>query len=59
MDELPEPIVDIALGSAHLCGRAESGRLWCWGRNTSWQLGPDAPPPGMHAVELDVECPDR
>lgn len=57
VDELPEPVVDIALGAAHLCGRAESGRLWCWGRNTSWQLGPNDPLPGTQAVELDVECP--
>ncbi|MCX4247382.1 RCC1 domain-containing protein [Paraliomyxa miuraensis] len=58
VDALPEPIVSFSLGAAHLCGLAESGRLWCWGRNTSWQLGPDPPLPGVPAIELDVECPE-
>jgi hypothetical protein len=58
IDELPEPIVEIDLGAAHLCARAESGRLWCWGRNTSWQLGPGQPIEGQTAIELDVACPD-
>lgn len=57
--ELPGAIVEIALGAGHLCGRAESGRLWCWGRNTSWQLGPDDPSDEMRWVELDVECPPQ
>lgn len=29
--ELPEPAVEIALGSATSCARAASGRVYCWG----------------------------
>jgi len=57
VDELPEPIVEAEVGASHLCARAESGRLWCWGRDNLDQLGPIAPPLGMTAVEIDVECP--
>ncbi len=55
--ELPEPLVEIALGNNSLCGRAASMRLWCWGGNENQQLGPADPPRGMATVELDVECP--
>lgn len=54
---LPEPVAEFSLGGAHICARADSGRLWCWGRNTSWQLGPDPEIPGTDVVELDVQCP--
>jgi alpha-tubulin suppressor-like RCC1 family protein len=57
VDDLPEPIAEFSLGGAHICARAESGRLWCWGRNTSWQLGPDPELRGTDIVELDVHCP--
>lgn len=57
IDELAEPVVEVEVGASHLCARAESGRLWCWGRDNNEQLGPIDPPVGMRAVELDVECP--
>ena len=57
VEELPEPLVEFGLGQAHICGRADTGRLWCWGRSSGWQLGPVLPPPGMDAVELDLSCP--
>lgn len=57
IDELPEPIVEFGLGGSHLCARASSGRLWCWGRDNQEQLGPIDPPVGKKAVEIDVECP--
>ena len=28
-----------SVSSAHGCGRAQDGRLWCWGSNASGQLG--------------------
>ena len=59
VDELPEAIEAFSLGGAHICARAASGRLWCWGRNTSWQLGPDPRLPGTDVVEIDVMCPPR
>ena len=33
------PFVELALGRDHSCGVAEDGAAWCWGRNTSGQLG--------------------
>lgn len=33
------PFVQLALGRDHTCGLAEDGAAWCWGRNTSGQLG--------------------
>lgn len=56
LDELPEPIVDFGLGFRHVCARADSGRLWCWGNSDEWQLGPSNPSVGQ-AVEIDLECP--
>ncbi len=57
VDELPEPIEAFSLGGSHICARTASERLWCWGRNTSWQLGPDPELPGTDVVEIDVMCP--
>ena len=57
IDELPEPVIEAEVGASHLCARAESGRLWCWGRDNNEQLGPVDPPLGKRAVELDLECP--
>ena len=59
VDQLPEPIEEFSLGASHICARAASGRLWCWGRNTSWQLGPDPELPGTDYVEVDLMCPPR
>jgi len=33
------PLKDIAVGAAHSCGRTSGGAVWCWGQNTSGQLG--------------------
>ncbi|MGF1508831.1 MAG: RCC1 domain-containing protein [Myxococcota bacterium] len=30
---------DVSCGQFHTCGVTEDDRLWCWGRNTSGQLG--------------------
>ncbi|MEM9458714.1 MAG: hypothetical protein AAGF11_31345 [Myxococcota bacterium] len=59
IEELPETIVEIALGQAHLCGRAESGRLWCWGDNSHRELGPTSTGEVTVVVELDVWCPPQ
>ncbi|MBI4815113.1 MAG: hypothetical protein HY791_02570 [Deltaproteobacteria bacterium] len=31
---LPEPIVDVGIGGAHVCALARSGALYCWGEAT-------------------------
>ncbi|RZO66322.1 MAG: hypothetical protein EVA89_00475 [Sandaracinaceae bacterium] len=36
--DLP-PVVDVELGFAHACARAEDGRVWCWGLNRDGELG--------------------
>jgi alpha-tubulin suppressor-like RCC1 family protein len=49
------PFAEIAVGFAHTCGVA-GGRVWCWGSNTSGQLGPRAV--GGHVDEpVDVPLP--
>lgn len=58
IDELPEPLIALAVGHRHLCGVAESMRLWCWGADNLEQQGPIDPQPGMEAVEIDVQCPE-
>jgi alpha-tubulin suppressor-like RCC1 family protein len=57
VDELPEHIAELDAGRSHLCARAATGRLWCWGADDTEQLGPIAPQPGKRAVEIDLECP--
>jgi len=36
---LPDGI-ELVAGDSHACARADSGSLWCWGRNDTGQLGP-------------------
>jgi hypothetical protein len=59
IDELPEPVVEIAVGDAHICARTETGRVFCWGDDTFEQLGPVDPAPGLRSVEIDLECVPR
>lgn len=35
----PQPFTALALGHAHTCGLGEGGAVWCWGANSSGQLG--------------------
>jgi alpha-tubulin suppressor-like RCC1 family protein len=56
-DMLPEAIVGFGVGSRHLCAHASSGRLWCWGRNNSWQVGPIDLLVVPSPEEVDVQCP--
>jgi hypothetical protein len=46
---------DVAVGFAHSCGVAGS-QAWCWGSNTSGQLGPLAAA-GYRADPVDVPLP--
>jgi len=59
IDALPEPVAGFGVGSRHLCVYASSGRLWCWGRNNTWQVGPAAELQVDAPYELDLECPPR
>jgi alpha-tubulin suppressor-like RCC1 family protein len=57
VDALPEPIVGFGVGNRHLCAHASSGRLWCWGFNSSWQVGPVNQLVVASPLELDLGCP--
>ena len=37
--DLPEAADRVSAGREHTCARAESGRVYCWGRNDFGQLG--------------------
>lgn len=56
-DALPEPVTRFGVGSRHLCAAASTGRLWCWGRNSSWQVGPTDELLVSAPFELDLGCP--
>jgi hypothetical protein len=58
-DALPEAIEGFGVGSRHLCARASSGRLWCWGRNSSWQVGSIDQLLVEDPYELDLGCPPQ
>lgn len=36
------PLVDVALGADHGCGRTDAGDVWCWGADGEGQLGDGA-----------------
>ncbi|MBX3249084.1 MAG: hypothetical protein KF901_18035 [Myxococcales bacterium] len=38
VDLATPPLVEVAAGLLHSCGRSESGEVWCWGSNASGQL---------------------
>ena len=57
IDALPEPVAGFGVGSRHLCVHASSGRLWCWGRNNAWQVGPIEGLQIDEPYELDLDCP--
>jgi alpha-tubulin suppressor-like RCC1 family protein len=44
------------MGSAHMCLATHDGDTWCWGRNTSWQLGNGSNPLGW-MVPVPVWAP--
>lgn len=33
------PVIALAAGDRHTCAVSTSGQMWCWGKNSSWQLG--------------------
>lgn len=33
------PMVQIGVGSTHVCARTEEGEVWCWGNNAVGQIG--------------------
>lgn len=58
-DALPEPITGFGVGNRHLCAYSSSGRLWCWGFNQSWQVGPVDQLVVTEPLELDLGCPPQ
>lgn len=35
--------VTLSVGAAHVCGLTAAGAAYCWGDNTTWQLGDNSP----------------
>jgi alpha-tubulin suppressor-like RCC1 family protein len=42
----------VSAGDGVTCGIRFDGTLWCWGRNTQHQLGPDPTPQIRHPVQI-------
>jgi alpha-tubulin suppressor-like RCC1 family protein len=36
---LPDPVTDVTSGERHSCALTKMGGVWCWGSNTSSQMG--------------------
>jgi alpha-tubulin suppressor-like RCC1 family protein len=49
------PLVELALGSEHKCGRTRSGEVYCWGDGADGQLGPLAD--GQSASYSPIQVP--
>jgi hypothetical protein len=48
------PLVGVSVGKEHACGYTASGEVWCWGSNSSGELGrPACSWAGAARVELD------
>jgi alpha-tubulin suppressor-like RCC1 family protein len=54
----PEPAVQLSSGTGHACAVSESGTVYCWGANTSGQVG--IPDPAIKTVPIParVGLPD-
>ena len=43
---------DVSAGDGFTCGVRFDGTLWCWGRNTGHQLGPDSDAQIRHPIQV-------
>jgi alpha-tubulin suppressor-like RCC1 family protein len=44
---LGQPARQVSVGQGHVCAVLQGGALWCWGRNSNFQLGIAPPPQGQ------------
>jgi alpha-tubulin suppressor-like RCC1 family protein len=57
-------VVDVAVGLVHTCAQLDDARVWCWGCNAVFQLGPQhdantCEPEEMLLGEVVVPCDDE
>lgn len=50
--DLGEKVITIDPGSSHICAIVESGKLFCWGNNSSGQLGNGTTSDSLSPVEV-------
>ena len=56
---LPGRAAQVSSGSGHACALAHSGRIYCWGTNSSGQLGYLGPPVPGEAHEVPFPAGER
>lgn len=44
---LGQPVLQVSVGQGHVCAILQGGAIWCWGRNSQFQLGIVPPPQGQ------------
>jgi alpha-tubulin suppressor-like RCC1 family protein len=55
----PDPVMALSSGTEHTCALLESGRVRCWGDNSSNQLGPEHSSFESSAVPVSIAHPLR
>lgn len=54
---LPGHVLEVSAGGSHACARLADGSVWCWGQNTSGQLGNGSFSLSRSPVEVALPSP--
>jgi alpha-tubulin suppressor-like RCC1 family protein len=49
-----DPVVEVAVGTKHVCARTNGGKVFCWGDNEGGQLAPSAQVSSRTAAEVSL-----
>jgi alpha-tubulin suppressor-like RCC1 family protein len=52
---LAQPARQVSVGQGHVCAIDQNDALFCWGRDSQFQLGVPPPPPGMEQVRTPTQ----